>query len=102
MIVTVVEVYVKPQHIDAFVEAVRENHEASVKEQGNMRFDILQSAAEPSQFLLYEAYESEDSSKAHKETPHYQKWKETVGPMMAKPRKGTPYRVICPADRSQW
>ncbi|MBF0568830.1 MAG: antibiotic biosynthesis monooxygenase [Nitrospirae bacterium] len=102
MIVTVVEVHVKPEHIDAFIEAVRENHEASVKEPGNMRFDILQSAAEPTQFLLYEAYESWDASKAHKETPHYNKWKDTVGPMMSNPRKGTPYKVICPDDRSQW
>ncbi|WP_420265374.1 antibiotic biosynthesis monooxygenase [Candidatus Magnetominusculus dajiuhuensis] len=102
MIVTVVEVHVKPEHIDAFIEAVRENHEASVKEPGNMRFDILQSAADPTQFLLYEAYESGDASKAHKETPHYNKWKDTVGPMMARPRKGTPHKVICPVDRSQW
>ncbi|KWT90967.1 antibiotic biosynthesis monooxygenase [Candidatus Magnetominusculus xianensis] len=102
MLVTVVEVYVKPEYIAAFIAAISENHENSVKEPGNMRFDVLQSASDPAQFFLYEAYESEDSSKAHKETPHYKKWKETVEPMMAKPRKGTPCNVICPAQRMKW
>jgi autoinducer 2-degrading protein len=102
MIVTTVEVLVKPEYIDAFIGASRKNHEGSVGEPGNMRFDILQSASDPAQFLLYEAYESEDASKAHKETPHYKAWKEAVKPMMAKPRKGTPHKVVCPVDRSKW
>ncbi|MCG6552854.1 MAG: antibiotic biosynthesis monooxygenase [Candidatus Magnetominusculus sp. LBB02] len=102
MIVTVVEVSVKPEYIDAFIEASKSNHEGSVKEPGNMRFDILQSAVDAAQFVLYEAYESEEASKAHKETAHYKKWKDLVAPMMATPRKGTAHRVICPADRSKW
>ncbi|MBF0458212.1 MAG: antibiotic biosynthesis monooxygenase [Nitrospirae bacterium] len=102
MIVTVVEVSVKPEHIDAFIAASRKNHENSVAEPGNMRFDILQGSEAPAHFILYEAYESEASSKAHKETSHYKQWRETVEPMMAKPRKGTPHKVVCPADRSMW
>ena len=48
MIVTSVTVYVKNEHVDAFIAATVENHEASVKEQGNMRFDVLQSMDDPS------------------------------------------------------
>jgi autoinducer 2-degrading protein len=30
--------------------------------------------------LLYEAYDSLEGAAAHKQTPHYLKWKETVAP----------------------
>jgi hypothetical protein len=55
MIVTTVTVYVKPENIEDFIEASTENHESSIKEPGNMRFDVLQSMSDPTRFLLYEA-----------------------------------------------
>ena len=102
MIVTCVAVYVKKEHIDDFINASVENHKGSINEPGNMRFDVLQSKDDPSRFLLYEAYESEEASAAHKKTAHYLKWKETVSGWMAQPREGIPYTVICPEERSQW
>ncbi len=102
MIVTAVTVYVKPENISDFIEASLKNHEGSVKEPGNMRFDVLQCKDEPSKFLLYEAYESETASKAHKDTPHYKLWRDTVEPWMAKPRQGLAHSVICPSDRNKW
>ena len=102
MIVTCVTVYVNKDNIDDFIKATAENHIASVNESGNMRFDVLQSIEYPARFFLYEAYESEEASSAHKKTDHYLKWKETVAPWMAQPREGIPCRIICPADRSRW
>jgi quinol monooxygenase YgiN len=46
--------------------------------------------------ILYEAYDSLEAAAAHKQTPHYLKWKETVAPWMAKPREGIPYRALAP------
>jgi autoinducer 2-degrading protein len=102
MIVTTVMVFVKPEHIHDFIEASIVNHLGSIKEPGNMRFDVLQSRDDPSRFMLYEAYESEEAAGAHKQTAHYLKWREAVAPWMAKPREGIPHRVICPASRSEW
>ena len=102
MIVTTVTVYVKPENIDDFIEASIENHEASIEEPGNMRFDVLQSMTDPTRFLLYEAYQFEEEAAAHKKTEHYLKWKKTVASWMAKPRQGIPHQVICPKDRSKW
>jgi len=96
MVVTIVEVHVKPENVEQFIGATIENHKASVKERKNMRFDVLQSPQDPSLFLLYEAYNSEEGAATHKNTPHYLKWKDTVASWMAVPRKGMPYRVICP------
>ncbi len=102
MIVTCVSVYVKQEYIDAFIKACIENHKASVQESGNLRFDVLQGKEDPTHFMLYEAYETEEASANHKKTEHYNKWRETVTDYMAKPRTGTPYNVIQPLDREMW
>ena len=96
MIVTLVHVQVKPDFIEAFIEATRENHENSVKEKGNLRFDILQDPNAADKFILYEAYESDQAAAAHKETSHYFKWRDKVMPWMAKPREGIKYKMLFP------
>lgn len=98
MHVTLVHVTVKPAHIDAFIEATRLNHAASVQEPGNRRFDVLQSPDDPARFVLYEAYASADDAAAHKETSHYLSWRETVAEWMAAPRQGVGYNGLYPKD----
>ncbi len=102
MIVTTVEVHVIKEHIDEFIRATVENHRESVKEPGNLRFDVLQAVQDPSHFTLYEAYESDEAAAAHKNTAHYARWRDTVAPWMASPRTGTPHRVIAPAEAARW
>ena len=96
MIVTLVYVQVKSEYVKSFIDATRENHENSVKENGNMRFDILQDANDPAKFVLYEAYTTEQAVAAHKETAHYFKWRDTVTPWMAKPREGVKHKLLFP------
>ena len=96
MHVTIVHVTVKPEYIDEFIAASTANHESSIKEPGNRRFDVLQSRDDPAKFVLYEAYDSEDDAKAHKDTSHYATWRETVEHMMAEPRQGVPYIGLAP------
>lgn len=98
MHITLVEVRVKPEHLDEFIEASRANHEASVREPGNLRFDVLQDAADPTRFVLYEAYRSGSDAAAHKETAHYVAWRERVAPWMAEPRVGVRYLGLCPSN----
>jgi autoinducer 2-degrading protein len=102
MFVSCVTVRVKGENVGDFIEATRKNHEGSLKEPGNLRFDVLQCTVDPARFLLYEAYESEAAAAAHKKTPHYLAWKSAVDPLMAKPREGVPHRVVFPDDRKKW
>ncbi len=102
MIVTIVNVWVKPDYREQFIEATLENYRNSILEEGNLRFDFLQDKNDPCKFTLYEAYESEEAAKAHKDTAHYKKWKETVENFMAKPREGIVHSVIAPEDKSKW
>ncbi|MGC9342876.1 MAG: antibiotic biosynthesis monooxygenase [Bacteroidales bacterium] len=93
MIVTCVHVHVKPDSIDAFLKATIENHKESVKEPGNLRFDVLRLDDDPNKFLLYEAYESEEAAL---------KWREEVADFMFEPRKGVKYNIIEPKEKAQW
>jgi len=102
MIVTFVHVWVKPEHIDDFITTSIENHRHSIKEPGNLRFDLVQDAADPAKFVIYEAYESDEAAAAHKDTAHYKKWRDTVAGWMAQPRKGEKHIILAPTDRSLW
>ena len=48
------------------------------------------------EFALYEAYEDQSVSTAHKDTAHYLEWRETVAPWMATPREGIRYNGLLP------
>ncbi len=98
MYVTIVHVHLKPEHVEDFVAATRRNHEGSISEAGNRRFDVLQSPDDPSRFVLYEAYTSAEAAAAHKNTPHYLAWRDAVAPWMAAPRAGVTYNGLFPRD----
>jgi autoinducer 2-degrading protein len=96
MHVTLVHVQVKPDCLDDFITATRANHVASVMEPGNLRFDVLQSAADPHQFVLYEAYTDAEAAAAHKSTAHYLAWRDAVAGWMSAPRRGIAYDGLFP------
>jgi autoinducer 2-degrading protein len=96
MVVTTVMIRVKEENIDDFIQATIPNHEASIKEPGNRRFDLLQDVQDPTGFILYEAYDSKEAAAAHKKTSHYKTWREAVAPHMEEPRRGIAYRAIRP------
>ena len=91
MHVTLVQVQVLPPHIEDFIMVTRVNHVHSLKEPGNLRFDVLQLADDPARFVLYEAYVSAEAAAAHKRTSHYLAWRDAVAPWMASSRIGVPY-----------
>lgn len=102
MIVNIVHVFVKQEFVDEFIAATIENHENTLKEEGNLRFDVLQDDKDQTKFVLYEAFLSDDAAAAHKDTAHYKKWRETVAPWMAKPREGIKHQVLKPDNSRLW
>ena len=96
MYVTIVYATVKADHVEAFKQACKMNHEQSIREPGNLRFDILQSADDPTRFVFYEAYRSQQDAAAHKQTVHYLAWRDTVANWMAEPRQGVVYQGLYP------
>ncbi len=102
MIVTCVYVHVKPGAVDSFIKATTANHLESLKEPGNLRFDLIQQSDDPTRFMIYEAYGSEEAAKVHKSTDHYLKWRDAVADIMAEPRQGVKYNIIEPTDKAKW
>ncbi len=99
MLVVHVKVRVKPETVDAFKQATVANARESVNEPGVARFDFVQSQEDPTCFVLVEAYRNAQAPAAHKETKHYQIWRDTVAPMMAEPRSSVKYENVFPEDR---
>ena len=102
MIVSCVYITVKSDSIDRFIDATIANCRESTKEPGNLRFDFIQMSNDPTKFMLYEAYESEQDAANHKLTLHYATWKSVVADYMADVRTNVKYKIIEPEDPSQW
>ena len=92
----IVVVQVKLGMESAFEQATLENAIASRQEPGISRFDLLAQTNEQGAYLLVESYRTAEAPAAHKETAHYQKWRDTVAPMMAQPRSSKKYREVGP------
>ena len=101
MLIVHVFVKVKADCVDAFKEATAENARNSVQEAGIARFDVVQQQDDPTSFVLVEAYRTADDPARHKETAHYQKWRDTVADMMAEPRRSVKYVEVFP-DEQGW
>ncbi|HSK88322.1 MAG TPA: antibiotic biosynthesis monooxygenase [Anaerolineales bacterium] len=95
-----VHVHVRPEFVEAFKQATIENASNSLKEAGVARFDVIQQTDDPTRFILIEVYKTAAASGAHKETPHYKRWRDTVMKMMTEPRQGIKYNQIFPTDEN--
>ncbi len=98
MFVVHVHVHVKPESVEAFKQATVENARNSVQEPGIARFDVVQQLDDPTRFVLVEVYRTPGDPAKHKETAHYQCWRDTVADMMAEPRHSVKYGNVFPGE----
>jgi len=101
MLVVHIQVHVKAELVDAFIEETRKNADASLTEPGVARFDVVQQTDDPTRFVLVEAYRTPEAPAAHKETPHYAAWRDAVAPMMKSPRTSVKFHSLAPAE-ARW
>jgi quinol monooxygenase YgiN len=99
MLIVHVHVHVKPECVEAFKQATLANARESAKEPGIARFDVAQQQDDPARFVLVEAYRDAQAPAAHKETRHYQVWRDAVAPMMAEPRSSVKFENVFPEDQ---
>src|SRR6266699_5326161 len=101
MLIVHVHSHIKPECVEAFKRTTIVNARESLKEAGIARFDILQQADDPTRFVLVEAYRTAEAPALHKETAHYQSWRDRVAGMMAVPRSSVKLSNAFPDD-SGW
>jgi (4S)-4-hydroxy-5-phosphonooxypentane-2,3-dione isomerase len=99
--ISLVEMHVKADQVDAFREACLANARDSRGEPGVKRFDLLHQADDPTRFVFVEVFRDPAAAAAHRETPHYQRWRDTVAAMMATPRMARKFVNASPDD-SGW
>ena len=88
----VVTIQIKPEHKEAFMEAMLDDARGSVgNEPGCLRFDVLQDTEDPNRIHLYEVYRDEAAIEAHRQAPHYVKWREITKDW----RASDPERRVC-------
>lgn len=98
MYIVHVFVQVKPEFIEPFKAATLANAKGSIQEPGIARFDVLQDTEQPDHFILVEVYRTKDDPARHRETAHYQTWKDTVSEMVAGPRTKRVFENVFPDD----
>jgi quinol monooxygenase YgiN len=96
-----VDIRVKPDSVDAFIEVTKDNASNSIEEAGILRFDLLQDKDDPTHFMLYEVYLDAADHAAHRETAHYARWAAATPAMIAADRVATKLSNLLPAD-DQW
>jgi quinol monooxygenase YgiN len=99
MLIVHVHVHVKPECVEAFKQHTLANGRESVKEPGIARFDVAQQQDDAARFVLVEVYRDAQAPAAHKETRHYQVWRDAVAPMMAEPRSSVKFSNVFPDDQ---
>jgi len=73
-----------PADMPKFMEAIKENGAASVKEPGCRTFNIHVSAKDPNQVFLYEVYDNAAALESHRQTAHFKKYAATTKDMVTK------------------
>jgi autoinducer 2-degrading protein len=96
LVIVQVYVHVNPDAVEAFRVATLDNARHSVKEPGVARFDVIRSVEDETRFVLVEVYRSPEAQAAHKETAHYQRWRDAVAALMAEPRTSARYVNLFP------
>ncbi|MBU4531945.1 MAG: antibiotic biosynthesis monooxygenase [Hoeflea sp.] len=94
MLVQLVHIQVKPDRIEDFLDAFRINYEGTIKEPGNLRFDVLQDPNDETRFSIYEVFVDEAAVDAHRNTPHYATTVALLDDIMTGPRSKDFYRMM--------
>ncbi len=89
---------VKPDVVEDFKAVTLDNATNSLKEPGVVRFDVVQEVEDPTRFVLMEIYRTKNDAALHKETSHYNRWREIAEPLIAEPRSRIYYQNIHPSD----
>ena len=76
MIALLVTIRIQPPQREAFMEAMLDDALHSVQDEpGCLRFDVLEDPDDPNRIFLYEVYRDEEALDAHRQAPHFLRWK---------------------------
>lgn len=84
MFVLSVQLKIKPENVENFMQRALENGKAArTTEPGCKQFDILVDPNDRTKAMLYEVYTDEKAFEAHQQTPHFKKYLAEAVPLLA-------------------
>jgi autoinducer 2-degrading protein len=75
-------------------DLLRKLSEASRKEEGNLRFDVLQHATRGNHFTVIEEWRTTKASETHAAATHTKEYRNSLGPMAGSPLDERIYRAL--------
>ena len=101
MEIILVEVNVKPERLDEFLELIKYDAEHSENDEPDcLRFDVLRDTQDPHRFFYYEVYKDEAARMAHRETPHFKHYAEKSPDMFSGELKRSILNNVVPDDQN--
>jgi (4S)-4-hydroxy-5-phosphonooxypentane-2,3-dione isomerase len=82
--INAVDLDIVPGQIDNFLELIKVNGAAAVKEPGCREFNITLSQKDPNHIFLFEVYDSAAALDAHRATDHFKSYMAATKEMVAK------------------
>lgn len=64
-------VKVSPENRDRYIELCKQHVEASLQDEGNIAFDLMESATDSTKFLIFETWESQEALDKHAASEHF-------------------------------
>ena len=96
-----VHVLVKEENRDQFIEATLETPGQPSRNQETCGSTLSSKSMIPTASSSTKSI-ARIGMAAHKETPHYAKWRDAVAPWMAEPRRGVKHLSLFPKSESSW
>ena len=92
-LILMAEVHGRTGVIDELRALLAELAEGAHGEAGCVDFRVLL-ADDPGELVLYSSWESESALRRHYATPHYRRYRERVGPLLARPSDVTVHHLV--------
>lgn len=93
MIALIVSLDVHPERLDEFLVAIKENARRSFDDETGCRyFDVTRDMKHPTHFVFYELYDDEAAIEAHRNAPHFAKWRQAADACVV---KGSQVNTLC-------
>ena len=83
MFVLQVNIKIKPENVDAFMERLGANAREARRESGCKQFEVLVDPKDRTTVMLYEVYKDVDAFETHQQTPHFKKYVAEAVPLLA-------------------
>ena len=81
--VLAVNIRIKPENVDRFMQALQANAREARKEPGCQQFEVLVDPGDRTKVMLFEVYDDEKAFEAHQATPHFKKYLADAVPLLA-------------------